>query len=60
MRETNLSDYDFSVFYLSKAGYGSIIEIEGWDTPQFLNLIEYETILNSIEHYEMKKAGDKG
>lgn len=59
MRDTNLSDYDFSVFYLSKSGYGSLAEIEALDTHQFLNLIEYESILNAIEHYETKKATER-
>jgi len=45
-----------SIFYLSKQGYGSIAEIQDLDTPEFLDLIEFEQISNAIEKYYMSEA----
>ena len=45
-----------SLFSLSKQGYGSIAELENMDTPEFLDLIEFEQITGAIERYEINKA----
>lgn len=55
MAFTNISDEDATIFHLAKRGYGSISEIEQMDTPQFLDLVEFEHIQNDIELYHMQK-----
>jgi len=45
-----------TLFSLSKQGYGSILELEQLDTPEFLDLIEFEQIAGAIERYEINKA----
>ncbi len=49
IRQCNISDVDMSIFFLSKNGYGSVNEIEQWDTPRFLDALEYEFIQTNIE-----------
>lgn len=41
-----------TIFFLSKKGYGSIDDIEEWDTPRFLDVIEYERIIMNIEQHK--------
>lgn len=48
-----------SIFFLSKQGYGSVNEIETWDTPKFLDAIEYEYIQNSIESEVYRRENNK-
>jgi hypothetical protein len=48
-----------AVFYLAKQGYGSVNDIKEWDTTQFLDAIEYESINNAIERYTHHKAEQK-
>jgi len=38
-----------TVFHLARQGYGTIAEIEQWDTPRFLDVVEYEQIRMDIE-----------
>lgn len=45
-----------AVFYLAKQGYGSVEQIESWDTPRFLNALEYEAIENAITRHLSWKA----
>jgi hypothetical protein len=45
-----------TLFSLSKKGYGSIKELQEWDTDQFLDAVEFESICADIEYYEMNKA----
>jgi hypothetical protein len=53
---SNLTDYDFQLFYLVRAGYGSVSEIEQMDTEQFYNALEYEQIRAAvIDHSRPKK-----
>ena len=52
---TNVSDDDMSIFYLAKKGYGTVNEIMEWDTKQFLDAIEYESIESSISRYLRQK-----
>ena len=42
-----------TVFALAKKGYGTVAEIEQWDTPQFLDAVEYEMICGDIESHLM-------
>lgn len=41
---------------LVKRGYGTLKEIEAMDTPEILDIIEYENIIASIDHYEMEQV----
>jgi len=41
------------MFALSKAGFGSLAEIEQWDTDQFLDAIEFEQISADIQAHKM-------
>lgn len=54
MAYTNVASDDATVFYLAKQGYGSVAEIEGWDTPRLLDAIEYEQIQSDIERYRIQ------
>lgn len=56
MRQSNVSDVDMTIFFLSKKGYGSIDDIEMWDTPRFLDVLEYERIVTSIERHVYESA----
>ena len=51
IRETNIKDDDMTIICLSKAGYGSLSEIRKLDTPEFLDLVEYENISRDIEQH---------
>lgn len=44
------------MFALSKAGYGSLAEIEAWDTDQFLDAIEFEQISADIQAHKMEMS----
>ena len=48
-----------SIFFLSKKGYGSIEHIEAWDTPRFLDVLEYERIMQKIEQHVYERERDK-
>ncbi|WP_373073899.1 hypothetical protein [Sulfurimonas sp.] len=37
-------------FSLVKKGYGSLLEIKEFDTPELLDIIEYESIMSDIEN----------
>lgn len=45
-----------AVLALCKAGYGTVREIEEWDTDQFLDAIEYEQIAADIQAHKMEEA----
>lgn len=45
-----------TLFSLAKKGYGSIAELELLDTPEYLDLVEFEQISGAIEHYEYDQA----
>ena len=49
-----------TIFFLSKKGYGSIEHIETWDTPRFLDVLEYERIMHNIEQHTFERERDKG
>lgn len=40
-----------TVFHLARRGYGTIEEIESWDTPRFLDIVEYEKIQRDLEQH---------
>lgn len=40
-----------TVFELALRGYGSVEEIEGWDTPRFLDAVEHASIKHDIEAF---------
>jgi hypothetical protein len=48
-----------AIFYLAKNGYGSVNEIEDWDTDKFLDALEYEAIDNAIARHLRWKAEQK-
>ncbi|WP_167373273.1 hypothetical protein [Pantoea alhagi] len=41
---------------LSKAGYGSYSELIRLDTPELLDMLEFENISADIQQYEMEKS----
>ena len=46
---SNVSDEAMTVFHLARKGYATIREIEAMDTPEFLDLVEFESIALDIE-----------
>ena len=46
---------------LVRAGYGSLEELESLDTPEYLDIVEFEMIRSDIEDYEAQRArnGDR-
>lgn len=46
----------FTLLALVKAGYGSLCELQELDTPEYLDIIEFEMIRADIESYETEKA----
>lgn len=54
--KTNLTDDTMAVLYLSKQGYGTPQQIQEWDTPEFLDALEYEAIENAISRHLQWKA----
>ena len=44
---------------LCKAGYGTLKDLMELDTPELLDIIEFENIRCDIEFYEMEKARNK-
>jgi len=57
--KTNVSDDDMTIFYLSKQGYGSIVEIRELDTTEFLDLVEFEQITKAIEQHSIAEASKR-
>lgn len=49
-----------AVFALAKAGYGSVSEIESWDTTKFLDAIEFEQITADIQAHQIEEARKNG
>lgn len=41
---------------LVKAGYGTLAELMEMDTPELLDIIEFESISADIEHYKIEQA----
>lgn len=48
-----------TIFFLSKKGYGSIDNIETWDSPRFLDVLEYERIIMNIEQHKFDEERAK-
>ena len=57
MAFTNVDDDTATAFYLARKGYGTVDQIEQWDTPKFLDAVEYEQIQQDIElyHYQQQQ-----
>jgi hypothetical protein len=49
-----------SCLYLVKAGYGSLREVEEFDSKEFLDCLEYEEIKNAIESHQIEEASNNG
>lgn len=47
------------LFHLAKVGYGNIAELKELDTPEFLDLVEFEQISNAIERHSIAEASRK-
>ena len=45
-----------SCFGLCKAGFGSLKEIKELDTKEFLDILEYESILSDIQRIMIEEA----
>jgi len=43
---------------LSKAGYGSLAELRDLDTPDLLDIVEFEMMTSDIESYKMEQASN--
>lgn len=55
IKETNLSPYMMQCCNMVKAGFGTLTDIQALDTPEFLDILEYECISNDIQKYLMDK-----
>lgn len=53
---TNVPGDDATVYHLARKGYGSVAELHRMDTPEFLDLIEFERIQQDIEAYHMQQS----
>jgi len=40
-----------------KKGYGSLDEIERWDSDRFLDVVEFESIQSDLEAYYYQQKG---
>lgn len=48
-------DDDLLIYFkLSKAGYGSVNEIEKWDVRKVLQALNYEKFVSDYEHAHME------
>jgi hypothetical protein len=45
-----------AALYLAKQGYGTPGQIREWDSPEFLDALEYESIENAIGRHLRWKA----
>jgi len=45
-----------TVYSLSKAGYGNIEYLKSLDTPEFLDLVEFEHISRAIENHVLTRG----
>jgi len=43
------------IFFLAKQGYGTVDQIEEWDSPKFLDALEYESICADLIAHEHDK-----
>lgn len=44
------------MFFLVKQGYGSLNKMKELDTPELLDIIEYENILKDIESHQIESV----
>jgi len=57
---TNISEDDMTLMHLAKQGYASLPELWEMDTPEVLDLIEYENIQADIQEYLEWEARNDG
>lgn len=55
----NISEINLLFFSLVKKGYGSLNEVKEFDTDEIMQILEYEYILNGIEHLEYEEKKEK-
>lgn len=51
MQYSNISDDDMTLMHLARQGYGSLTELRQLDTPDVMDLIEYENIQADVQEY---------
>lgn len=51
MRFTNVDEDTATILHLARKGYGSVSELNQLDTPELLDIIEFENIQQDIEKY---------
>ncbi|EPB4210664.1 hypothetical protein ACROQ8_004771, partial [Yersinia enterocolitica] len=56
VKSSNISDEMSMYLALSKAGYGSYKELTELDTPELLDMVEFENISADIQHHQMEEA----
>jgi len=56
---TNIGDDDATLFFLVRRGYGSLTELQQWDTPAILDAIEYERIQDDLEAYQLQQIEER-
>ncbi len=59
MAFSNVADDDATIFYLARKGYGSVDELDQWDSPRIMDAVEFEAIQNDIELYEYEQSRSK-
>jgi len=46
-----------TIFMLASMGFGTVAEIGQWDTPQFLDAVEFASIRRDIEQFHADNPG---
>jgi len=50
----------FMYLALVKAGYGTLKELQELDTPELLDIVEFEMITADIEHHKLEQSRNGG
>jgi hypothetical protein len=45
-----------TILHLARQGFGSVNELNEWDSPQILDAVEYEQIRMDIERYHAQQT----
>lgn len=56
MEYSNIDETDMILMQLARRGYGTLREMQQLDTPEVLDLIEFENIQADIEEYLIWEA----
>jgi hypothetical protein len=51
-----LTDDAATICHLARKGYGSLVELNALDTPELLDVIEYERIQQDLELYHIQQS----